>query len=91
MPLHPFRALCLLAILLSLALPAAAQPLAPRAARDLAVIATVYPGILAAIEVDPAGRATVTESRYHGTVSIRSAGRSRRFSLLGKHHDHSQS
>jgi hypothetical protein len=59
MPLHPFRALCLLAILLSQALPAAAQPLAPRAARDLAVIATAYPGILAAIEIDPAGRATV--------------------------------
>ena len=53
------RPLFLCALFISLALPAAAQPLAPKAQRDLAVLATAYPGLVAAIETDPAGRATL--------------------------------
>jgi hypothetical protein len=49
----------LLAALTVLAAPAAAQTLSAKAGRDLAVLATVYPGLLTAIEVDAAGRATV--------------------------------
>lgn len=51
---HP---LFLCALLVALALPATAQTLAPKVQRDLAVLATVYPGLLAAIELDAAGRA----------------------------------
>lgn len=57
-PRHHVIALVLLACLF-LAVPSPAQTLSPEARRDLAVLATAYPGIMAAIEVDPAGRATV--------------------------------
>jgi len=59
MPQRILRIFCLCAALLVLALPAPAQTLAPQAKRDLAVLATAYPGVMTAIEVDPAGRATV--------------------------------
>jgi len=59
MPLRILRLPVLCALLLALALPASAQTLAPAARRDLAVLATAYPGVMTAIEVDPAGRATV--------------------------------
>ncbi|WP_428567304.1 MAG: M15 family metallopeptidase [Solidesulfovibrio sp. DCME] len=49
-----FFLLCCLLV----AVPAAALSLPPDARRDLAVLATAYPGILAAIEVAPAGRVT---------------------------------
>ena len=47
--------------LLFSAWPAPAQTvrLAPEAKRDLAVLATAYPGLITAIEVDRTGRATV--------------------------------
>jgi hypothetical protein len=60
MPIRLSRALWLAAFLLSsLAAPATAQPLSAKAARDLAVMTTAYPGLMTAIEVDGAGRATV--------------------------------
>lgn len=42
--------------------PATAHPLSPDARRGLAVLATAYPGILAAIEVAPTGRVTAVLS-----------------------------
>jgi len=66
MPLRFLRLPCLCALLLAQALSAPAQSLgqtlAPQAKRDLAVLATAYPGVMTAIEVDPAGRATVVLS-----------------------------
>jgi hypothetical protein len=59
MPFALPRCSFLCALLVALALPATAQTLAPRIHRDLAVLATAYPGLMTAIEVDPAGRATV--------------------------------
>ena len=53
------RILCLCVLLASLAAPAPAQTLAPQARRDLAVLATVYPGLMTAIEVNAAGQAVV--------------------------------
>jgi len=48
-----------LVLLLALSVPALGQTLSPEAGRDLAVLATAYPGAITAIEVDAAGRATV--------------------------------
>ncbi|MHC1789836.1 M15 family metallopeptidase [Solidesulfovibrio sp.] len=59
MPLLLPRSVFLCALLLSLTTAAPAQSLSPTAARDLAVLATAYPGAMAAIEVDAASRATV--------------------------------
>ena len=51
-----FLAVCLLFVF---AVPAPGQSLPPEAVRDLAVLVTAYPGLVTAIEVAPAGRATV--------------------------------
>ena len=60
MSIRSVRAFWLAALLFAaLTAPAAAQPLSAKAARDLAVLATVYPGLMTAIEVDAAGRAMV--------------------------------
>lgn len=61
MPHRILRIPCLSAciLILALVLPVPAQTLAQKAQRDLAVLATAYPGLMTAIEVDPAGRATV--------------------------------
>ena len=50
----PFVLFCLL-----LAATAVAGPLPPEARRDLSVLAAAYPGLITAIETDPAGRITV--------------------------------
>lgn len=60
MSIRPLRAFWLAALLVvALAVPASAQTLSAKAARDLAVLATAYPGLVTAIEVDGAGRVTV--------------------------------
>jgi hypothetical protein len=58
---RPVSALLVLCCLF-LAAPAGAQSLTPQARRDLAVLATAYPGLLTAIEVAPSGRTTVVLS-----------------------------
>lgn len=54
--------LFLLLLCLVTAVPAVAGTLSPEARRDLAVLVTAYPGVIAAIEVAPDGRATAVLS-----------------------------
>jgi len=57
--LRRFAFLPALFLCLVLAGPAGAQTLAPQAKRDLSALVTAYPAAITAIEVNPAGRATV--------------------------------
>ena len=89
MPQRILRIFGLCAVLLVMALPAFAQNLGqtlpPQARRDLAVLATAYPGVMTAIEVDPAGRATVVLK--DGTRLPYDDGRQRSYEELLDHPD----